>query len=153
MPWRPLHGMWMRGDVNNKDAILRWLPALAWMALIFYLSSQPDLPGPPNPLWDLILKQGAHFVAYAVLAILFSFALAPRRETMTIALVLSILYALSDEFHQSFVPGRTPSAWDIATDTAGALFALYALRRHRLTAGRARSSHDRRDPTGGAPSA
>ena len=144
----------MPGDVSKKEAILRWLPALAWMALIFYLSSQPDLPGPPDPLWDLVFKKAAHFVTYAILAGLLARALAPRPGSATMALILTVLYAVSDEFHQSFVPGRMPTARDVAIDAAGALFALYGPRlRHSLIAGRARSSHDRRDPTGGAPSA
>ena len=74
-----------------------------------------------------------------------SFALeafgAPRPALWTLAVVL--LYALSDEYHQSFVPGRHPDVFDIATDLVGAAVALAALHlvRLRRRSIRSRSSH------------
>jgi VanZ family protein len=71
----------------------------------------------------------AHFVEYAVLAVLMLFAAAPRRLTLTLALALLVacsLYGASDEFHQRFVSGRTPDVADWVMDTVGAGVAIAA---------------------------
>ena len=144
----------MPGTTRRNTAILRWLPAVAWMAVIFFLSSQPDLPGPASHWLNFVLKKSAHFFSYALLAILFRRALYGRPGSDLTALILTLLYAISDEFHQSFVPGRSPRATDVLIDLAGALTALAGLRlRDRAIGERARSSRDRPDPGGGASSA
>ena len=59
------------------------------------------------------------------------------KTNVLIAFLVAVLYGISDEFHQSFVPGRTPDVWDVACDAAGALAALAlwaAWRRHRTRA-------------------
>ena len=71
--------------------------------------------------------KGAHVVAYGVLAAAFLYALHPiiHREDRLIAAVIVVLfcflYGISDEFHQSFIPGRYVSGWDVAADGLGAL--------------------------------
>jgi len=101
-----------------------WLPLLAWMGLIFYLSAQPDLPH-PNVGWaDLLVSNGAHAFVFGVLAVLWARALGERPRTLLIALALTLLYALSDEFHQAFVPGRHPDPWDLMFDGLGAAVGL-----------------------------
>ena len=101
-----------------------WLPPLAWMALIFYLSAQPELPSPPQPLLNTLFEKGGHFVVYALLAWWWWRALTRGGKTtwtgLGLALVISVLYGVSDEFHQSFVPGRTPSLLDLVFDAVGA---------------------------------
>lgn len=106
---------------------LRWAALVGWMALIFFLSGQsrlPDLIGG----WPQFQDIAGHFVAYGVLALLWRWVLAgsgaahPGRW----AFVLTLLYGLSDEFHQSFVPGRYPDAFDILTDLFGASVGLLA---------------------------
>ena len=103
----------------------RWLAPLAWMAFIFWLSSQPTLPSAPEPLADLVLKKTGHFVLYAVLAGLWTWALESEglslRERVRVALVISVLYAISDEVHQRFVPGRGPRVTDVVIDSVGAV--------------------------------
>ena len=94
----------------------RWLVVIGWMALIFFLSSQPQLPSPPDPLADLIFKKGAHFTVYAVLAVLWLRALPPVRWVWPLAWALTVLYAASDEWHQSFVPGRLPRRTPLGED-------------------------------------
>ena len=135
------------------SAILRWLPATAWMALIFFLSSRSDLPHAPEHWLDVLWKKGAHLGAYAILACLYERALALPRRGKLAALGLTVLYAISDEFHQSFTPGRTPLATDVLIDTAGGIVGLYVVRRGRFIGGRARSLRDRHDQAGDAPSA
>jgi VanZ family protein len=96
---------------------LRWTPAVAWMAVIFRLSAIPgsNLPGRFSSL--------GHFVVYAVLGMLLVFALQPRRQpaqVIVIAVFIATIYGVSDEFHQSFVPMRTPDVADWGVDTLGA---------------------------------
>lgn len=110
-----------------KPFLSRWFPVGAWMALIFVLSAQPQLPGPPSPLLFIF----AHFVEYGILALLLLRAVQQsgreeKSQTVLWSLAIVALYAASDEFHQAFVPGRTPDLWDIAWDLAGAGVAVVA---------------------------
>ena len=72
----------------------------------------------------LLIRKGAHFSVYLVLGILTSNALrisgVPLKKQILYAFVISVLYAASDEFHQSFVPDRGPSIVDVGIDSAGA---------------------------------
>jgi VanZ family protein len=104
--------------------LARWLAVVGWMALIFFFSSQPQLPSPPDPLADLIFKKGAHFTVYAVLAVLFRRALPPSRWIWALPWALAVLYAASDEWHQSFVPGRHPQLTDVLIGACGAATGL-----------------------------
>jgi len=100
----------------------RALVPLALMALIFYLSAQPSV-GPELPAWTRIV---AHFTEYAVLATLWLWALYPALGPWALAVAagISILYAISDEYHQSFVEGRDSDPLDVAADTVGVAAAL-----------------------------
>ena len=105
-------------------AWLRVLPMLAVMGLIFYLSHQPgdSLHLPAIPQIDKL----AHGTIYLILAVTVVFALPEagkerwRGRIVLLTVAICLLYGLSDEYHQSFVPGRTPSGWDLAADTVGA---------------------------------
>jgi VanZ family protein len=105
----------------------RWALVIAWMGVIFYLSSRSTLPRPEEISANLEAIAG-HLTAYGVLALLVSYALsdsgisAMRRSVC--AVVFAVMYGISDEFHQSFVPGRDPALFDIAMDTIGAITAL-----------------------------
>jgi VanZ family protein len=131
-----------------------WLPPLAYMAMIFYLSSQPaPLPQVTALVWDKAL----HFVEYGALAVLVGRALhgeglAPLRVAL-LATALTSAYGATDEVHQSFVPTRESSAYDWAADTIGAAgaAAIFSTASHQLRRLR-RSPPDRSDrPT--APAA
>jgi len=89
--------------------------ALAWAAIIFYLSSQPGSQVGIPPPWDKL----AHFGAYALLSLL----LVKGGFSAPTAVILASLYGAGDEWHQSFVPGRDASIGDVLADAAGALFA------------------------------
>ena len=91
-----------------------WLPVVAWAALIFAFSSVPDL-GTGLGGWDLVLRKVAHAAEYAVLGALLAQAAGRAR----LAVALGTLYAVSDEVHQSFVPGRVGSPLDVALDAVG----------------------------------
>jgi len=109
-----------------RKLIRRWLPALIWMGLIFLVSAQPSLPSVPGR-WDLLLKKGMHMVAYGILTILYLWALRGSahddRVVRVASVVLALTYALSDEYHQTFVPGRNGTWVDVAVDGVGILAA------------------------------
>jgi VanZ family protein len=100
------------------------------MALIFALSAQPDVPQPFDLSAEL-LAIGAHLFLFGVLAVLVSRALAPQVARLGTRLALSwtftVIYGVSDEVHQAFVPGRSATFFDVLVDAAGAAAALAAL--------------------------
>ena len=106
------------------------LPLLAWMGAIYALSAQSSLPSAPDAWWDLLLKKGAHMAGYAVLTVLW-WRVLRRRQAAGWALALSTLfalaYAISDEVHQLYVPGRNGRVWDMAIDACGVLLAAAVL--------------------------
>ena len=108
------------------DRAARWPVLVAWLALIFGLSSIPnEIQGPTSGVpYDKI----AHFGEYGVLSFLVTWIVARmRRErpvsmlSAAIGVAAAVLYGVTDEWHQSFVPGRDPSWDDLATDAVGAL--------------------------------
>jgi VanZ family protein len=110
------------------------------MGLIFAMSAQPDLPHPESGWLDLLMSSGAHIFLFAVLSFLLARALSRRPKAWLIALVATTLYAVSDELHQAFVPGRHPDPLDLVCDVAGAALGLLCWRLLvRRRAGQARS--------------
>lgn len=107
--------------------LIQWGPAVAWMGAIFLVSSQSSLPQAPDTLLDLILKKGLHMAAYGVLASLFWRALngRPALARAGMSWLLAVLYAATDEYHQTFVPGRHGRLMDLGFDALGALIALW----------------------------
>ena len=99
----------MRGSVVRD-----WLPVLVWAAVIFSFSSIPDL-GTGLGTWDLVLRKLAHTAEYAILGAL----LVRATGRSGLALAIGTLYAVSDEVHQLFVPGRHGSPIDVAIDAVG----------------------------------
>ena len=104
-----------------------WLPVVAWAALIFVLSSRPDLSTGLG-FWDTVLRKGGHLIEYAILGALLLRALG--RELPAFA--VGVAYAVSDEIHQSFVRGRHASPLDVAIDAVGLAAGILLLRRVRL---------------------
>ena len=102
----------------------RFLPALGWMALIFFLSSQSSFPV-PRGIWsfDKVIHAGAYFVGCA--AWLFALRVRDWRSGL-IAVAITSAYGATDELHQYFVPGRSCDVYDWVADTAGAFFTLLA---------------------------
>jgi hypothetical protein len=91
-----------------------WAPVVLWAALIFALSSIPDL-GTGLGGWDLFLRKLAHAAEYAVLGALLVRAI----TSPALALTVGTLYAVSDEIHQALVPGRQGAPLDVAIDAVG----------------------------------
>lgn len=107
----------------------QWLPAVAMMALIFWLSSHPTLPGPGDKNLDFLLKKLGHVVAYGALALFYLRGVRLARRPFLLAFLLTVLFAAGDEFHQSLVPPRTPSLRDVVIDASAAAALLWATRR------------------------
>ncbi len=106
-----------------------WLPALLWMGVIFALSDQPTLSCHPNATVDLVVRKSGHLAEYGVLAFLLWRAFSKERgwpawPSFGGAFALSLLYAISDEFHQTFISGRSGRLADVGFDALGALLAL-----------------------------
>jgi VanZ family protein len=101
--------------------IALWAPVVAYMAVIFYVSSLPEAPLPPG-----VADKPTHAFGYLGLAVVMIRALAgglPGRITGAIAVqgtLLTIAYGVSDEIHQMFVPGRSAELVDLFADAIGA---------------------------------
>jgi VanZ like family len=113
--------------VAASRVLSAWLPVVAWAGLIFALSSIPDL-GTGLGGWDLVLRKLAHTAEYAVLGLLLQRAL----DNAWASFLLGAAYAVTDEIHQAFVPGRLGNPVDVAIDAAGvAVGVALALRLRR----------------------
>lgn len=127
------------------DLVSRYGPPLAMMTLIFVLSATPDLSSGLGT-WDLVLRKLAHVTIFGVLWITLARAMRWRRPLLAAA--VAIVYAISDELHQSFVQGRHGSPVDVAIDTLGIGLAVLAWilatrrrdRRRAVTSARAASA-------------
>ena len=137
-------------DLHTKPSRLRrYLPLILWMMVIFFAStgefsaSKTNLLIQPLLRWlfphisderitfaHFLLRKGGHFSGYAMLGLLAARAFINssharlRRSWFAAALLLVCLYALSDEYHQSFVASRTASIYDSLLDMTGGLAAL-----------------------------
>lgn len=115
---------------------MRWIPAIIWMLIIFYLSHQPAqnlesvFPFFQNFFPFMKSFNGGHFVAYFILAISFYWGLGRRYTNFRgklFVVFLCIVYGLTDEYHQSFIVGRHPDMADLRNDTIGAAIAMIIL--------------------------
>ena len=106
----------------TKNCFLYIIPPFAYAGLVFYLSSLPSWKIKAAAAFpDYLL----HFIEYAVFAWLalrfakfFSNHPLKGKHYLLVIIILSF-FAVTDEFHQSFVPGRTASVWDFLADFAG----------------------------------
>lgn len=125
---------------TNRRSLGAWLNAFAppfiWAGVIFAFSAQSSLRGSELSSLDFLTKKLAHMFVYAVLYFLFyrAFHLTLATKSSTKVWIFPFLicfgYAISDEFHQSFVPGRYASSRDIGYDMLGALLAWLKLYRY-----------------------
>lgn len=123
-------GAVMRGALRIPTAV-RWVAVVAWAAMIFVLSDRPGLAVSDDPGVDLPARHLAHVVVYGVLASLLAWALSGRRMPSTRLLaacgVVTLLYGVTDEWHQTFVPTRTGRPEDLVWDALGAAIAVVAI--------------------------
>jgi VanZ family protein len=136
----------------NRNVILSWTAVVLWLVLIFYLSSQPaeesnglsksvtkiivetvekivDVKEDINMVdrFNHLVRKYAHFMSYLILGILVNNALVVSNvnKTFKYSLLFCIVYAISDEFHQLFVPGRGAQISDVIIDSFGAFFGIW----------------------------
>lgn len=133
-----------------KTKMVSWFVVIGWMSFIFYLSHQPATASSElsagitawvikvsqfiTPLdidmnhLHFLIRKGAHFFAYFILGILVMNALTNRRlmsyRHVAIAFVICVLYAISDEIHQLFIPGRSGQLIDVWIDSVGAIVGI-----------------------------
>jgi len=107
-----------------KNKYLKFLPAIVWMCFIFYLSSGQTTAITGTTTQRFLILKSFHLIEYAVLFICFRLAGFSSKKS----LLFSYIYALTDEFHQSFVPGRTSLFRDTIIDFIGSLLAHIIIR-------------------------
>jgi len=132
-----------------KNFFYYWLPVLIWAALIFFLSSRSGLKVATGT-WDFLTRKPVHIFEYFVLTLLlvraFKFEFEARKNelfspsskksvnlmqknnnfyVLSFSFLASLLYAVSDEIHQSFVPLREGKISDILFDSVGSLVGIF----------------------------
>ncbi len=119
-----------------------WIPVILWGGLIFTLSTSafsaantirvlnpmlrwmiPGITAASVDVCHMLVRKAAHFTEYGILFWLL--VRGPMAQRPWLALMLCVVYALTDEGHQVFVPGRTASLYDVALDSTGALFSHF----------------------------
>ncbi|MGI6278485.1 MAG: VanZ family protein [Patescibacteria group bacterium] len=110
--------------------IIFWLPPLALMGLIFYLSSQPAFAVSPKDWLNFLVFKSLHFLEYALLFILWHRALKntiDKPSSFLWSALIAFTWAVIDEIHQLYVPTRQGSLRDIIIDSLGILFGVLCL--------------------------
>ena len=112
-----------------KRFFVYWLPPLAWMGFIYFLSSFHKLQASPVGWQDFIIRKTAHFLEFAFLFVLYNRGLTKTtkltiKRGLVLSLILTIGYAMTDELHQTMVSGRTGRFFDIGVDSLGAFGGL-----------------------------
>jgi VanZ family protein len=140
----------------KKRSVVHWLPAVLWMGLIFFLSSQPavssnslskgltkliiEILGRILPVdieistvdvyvsrMNHFVRKFAHFFAYMILGIFVSngFKKSGSKKVFLLSFAICAIYAVSDELHQLYVPGRGCRLKDVIIDSAGSLTGIF----------------------------
>ncbi len=152
-------GVALRLPPHSKKRLSRYGPLIIWAALIFIGSGNvlsaantsivvrvahwlfPQASDATLATLHFVIRKGGHLTEYALLALLTARAfLTSSRELLRsrwfwCALLVVVVYALSDEFHQSFVPSRTASIYDSMIDSGGGLVGLLVYRATRSRRG------------------
>jgi VanZ family protein len=140
----------MRGEFEMNHRKWWTLATISWMIAIFFVTQLPYFTGEntskviqkvvvaehktinntPNTdhtdvnKLNLIVRKATHIVVFGILAILMYKALETYRFAYIFSWTLTVLYAITDEWHQSFMPGRVAAYWDVFFDSIGAFLAL-----------------------------
>jgi hypothetical protein len=139
--------------VNRRlSKLTRWVPAILMMVAIYIFSSVPSQEMPDFGAFDFTIKKIGHMFGYALLGytLLYGFG-REKPYAPWMALLLAVIYAITDEIHQSYVPGRFASPMDVLIDTSGALIGLgpwlwRSLRSRKLTRSKAQDGFTPQTP-------
>ncbi|HEX6977606.1 MAG TPA: VanZ family protein [Patescibacteria group bacterium] len=111
---------------NQKKAVsfIRfWVPVFVWIVIIYSFSSRTMPSVGPTYITNFAAKKTAHVLEYSVLSILLYRALINYGFSKTTAFIWAVsfcfIYGASDEYHQTFTPGREPRIRDVFIDTIG----------------------------------
>lgn len=107
---------------SKISSLIKFLPVAFWMAIIFWFSSRQRVSVSDNYLLSFLFFKSIHFVEYGILFLLWKVALYKKPYGTKLALVFSVIYAASDELHQTFVPTREGTLRDVFIDTLGITF-------------------------------
>jgi VanZ family protein len=133
-----------------KKFIYNWLPVFFWCGVIFGFSSIPTTPKTGFIWWDFILKKTAHIIEYGILYFLIFRAITDLKfkiqnlkgkieiqksklnklKFWTFPLLFGLFYALTDEYHQLFVMGRTARIRDVGFDLLGMLASMWWIKKN-----------------------
>ena len=108
-----------------------WLPLICWGLVMFLFSAKPTSSTSEIYWEDFFVKKTAHIVEYFVFTFLAFRALlntgVNKIKAGYISILVAFIFAATDEFHQSFTPGRDPTLRDVLFDTIGATLAVYVI--------------------------
>jgi VanZ family protein len=112
-----------------------YLPPILWAALIFFLSAQSYLPSFDDYFFDFLFKKGSHVFVYGILYVLVYRGVNLEKKSLKEKnwlgpFVICFIYALIDELHQMFTPGRIPAYRDIGYDLLGTSIAFLRIYRY-----------------------
>ncbi len=95
------------------------------MVAIFLFSATPSSGLPDFGSFDFYVKKAGHMLGYALLSAAYLYGIGSRRpKAYLLAWIFAVVYAMTDEYHQSFVPGRHAWVRDVAIDSVGAFISL-----------------------------
>ena len=114
-----------------KKLLKYWVPPIIWACVIFVVSAHP-LAKTSQIYWkDFIIKKTAHMIEYGIFAALIYRGLVAsgvkKNNAGIYSILLALLYGVTDEFHQSYTPGREPRVRDVVFDTIGAILTIYSI--------------------------
>ena len=121
----------------DKNFRLYWFPVISWAILIFVLSSMPAFPKKLEPL--LVIDEIPHMIEYAIFAVLLARAFNNssrvefKKNFRILTVICVIVYGISDEWHQSFVPNRVACFSDIFYDTVGGIIGQFLYRNKKVS--------------------
>ena len=109
-----------------KNPLVLKLPLLLYSMAIFYMSHQSQPPNIVNYFWsmDKLLHLGAYFVYFFCSLLYFKTLKFPAKKMHIYSITIALLFAISDEFHQYFIPGRSAEFGDILADFVGIFLAF-----------------------------
>jgi VanZ family protein len=131
--------------VNPRNrALVRVIVPLALMGVIFFLSAQPAAGH--HAWWVIVFRKLGHVTGYALLTAAWAWALRGVVERPILwAVCISLAYACTDEYHQTFVDGRTGTPIDVGVDAIGMAIAASLINR-RPQAARTKPGKDAGGP-------
>ncbi len=113
-----------KSNKNKSDFLNLWLPVFLWAVVIFLFSSIKQVKVSEFFFWDFVIKKIAHVSEYAVL---YALIFRSTNRNFSSAYILTLIYAVTDEYHQHFVLGRSASFLDLGFDASGANISAYLI--------------------------